>query len=202
MSGKEDNQNLIERRDILTRNSIRLARFLCLTVVFITTSAIVGWSFDFLILASLIPGLPAMLPNTILCFLILLLAIFGPRPLQLPSAILVLGIGLLFLAEYFFRLDFGIDRLLVQHRNLGDFAYPGRPAPQTAANFVLMGLAAASLSLERFPVSDEHCLMRTIAKGLVEAHRGKIECRSHEGVGSTFSFSIPITDSYRQAVGA
>jgi PAS domain S-box-containing protein len=60
----------------------------------------------------------------------------------------VMLIGLLTLAEYLFKLDIGIDHLIIQERPQDTKSgYPGRMALLTALNFVLIGVAL--LSFER-----------------------------------------------------
>jgi C4-dicarboxylate-specific signal transduction histidine kinase len=64
------------------------------------------------------------------------------------AAALVL-MGLFTLIEYVFRLDLGIDQFLFPDTAWnGPRGFPGRPAPNTAAGFVLIGLAVMLLDVE------------------------------------------------------
>lgn len=57
----------------------------------------------------------------------------------------------------------------------------------------------SSLSVKKQPGTG---LGLAISKGMVKAHGGKIQCRSKEGEGSTFSFTLPIIDTEKQFYGS
>ncbi len=107
-----------------------------------------GWAFDVAVLRGVLPGLVEMKANTALgllaagASLVLLRADGGPgrragRVLAAAAAL----VGLLTLAEYLSGAGLGIDELLVRDPRTPADAHPGRMAPTTAANFVLVGLA-------------------------------------------------------------
>ncbi len=64
----------------------------------------------------------------------------SPKGFLIPSVIaaIVLLEGLLILAEYMFALDLGIDRILIGGAANSGGQFPGRPAPQTSANFAVL----------------------------------------------------------------
>jgi len=64
----------------------------------------------------------------------------------------VLLLGLLTLSEYFFGVDFGIDRLFFGQAGMPTDLYPGRPSPQTSANFMLFGAALLAYNLRSLPI--------------------------------------------------
>ena len=116
-----------------------------------------GWLFDFQILKSVFPGLVPMKANTAVCFilagisLLLQAASAGPangrnRTLARLASGLVLGVGVLTLAEYIFRCQLGLDQLLFRESapEAGN-PFPGRMAPASALNFILLGLALSWL---------------------------------------------------------
>ncbi|MGH8631088.1 MAG: PAS domain S-box protein, partial [Burkholderiales bacterium] len=124
---------------------------------------LLGWALDVAALKSILPGLASMKANTALAFVLcgaalwLLAAPDGvPTPVRnsrgagnwiARGCAAAAGLlGMLSLGEHLFSWDFGIDQLLFQDRAQGS-SYPGRMAPATAANFVL--LAAALLLADR-----------------------------------------------------
>ena len=148
----------------------RYAALLGITVFIIGCAVIVGWMLNIPLLKSVLPGLVTMKANTALGF------IFGGAslwlwlrqqetsdnsaakedsapPFLLYSAIaafLVLLIGLLTLLQYGFDIDFGIDQLLFKE-NVDAVATstPGRMAPNSAFNFLVLAVAQLLLCLPR-----------------------------------------------------
>src|SRR5258708_3070591 len=87
---------------------------------------LLGWTLDLSAFKSILPGKAAMKPNTAICFalsgaaLVLMTITTSRKPLintarkraALISSCLVAMIGIMTLAEYFFRFDLGIDALM------------------------------------------------------------------------------------------
>ena len=119
--------------------------------------ALLGWAFEVGALKSVFPGLVTMKVNTALCFLLAGTALWlrrrEPHPVrrrtvrlaQLAAGIVVL-VGALTLSEYAFQWNLGIDELLFSDTAGAVLtSHPGRMAPYTALNFVLLGSALLSV---------------------------------------------------------
>lgn len=122
--------------------------YACLGAIGFAVAAVFGWYYQIELLTKFHASLPNMQPNTALGIILAALAIgakLSPsspvkKLLVLSAGFVVTALGLLTLGEYFFQADFGIDTLLLGEY-AGENVYPGRPAPQTAFNFLLIGLA-------------------------------------------------------------
>ena len=124
-------------------------------IIAISLSVLVGWVLDIALLKSVLPNFPDMKPNTALAFVIFgtglfCAARFGSTRvinwLVTVCGLLVCLIGLLSLAEHQFGADLGIDTILISAaRFQPDDALPGRMSPQSAFNFLLLGLSLAML---------------------------------------------------------
>ncbi|HBB31636.1 MAG TPA: hypothetical protein DDZ80_15800 [Cyanobacteria bacterium UBA8803] len=138
---------------------------------------IVAWHFRSTVSIQVLPGSPPMRYNTAVGFLLSGLALLalakGWRKLAIGLSLLVAAIGGLTLAEYIFEVNLGIDQLLMQdyltntlyppsHASSQRLAHPirqffieidrplpGRPSPNTAFGFTLIGIAIFCLSLTR-----------------------------------------------------
>ncbi len=116
---------------------------------------LVGWALGQENLKRIVPGLVAMNPLTaagfILAGLSLLLGCAPPsaagRGLARGAAVLVTLIGLTKLGEYTFGWNLGFDRWMFRDSLDVSGLLPNRIAPNTALNFVLIGLALAALDL-------------------------------------------------------
>lgn len=127
-----------------------LGQALCLAGGAFGAVGLIGWITGVQSLTTIVPGQPAMMPNTAVgCLLIGVAGALRRREhtgglrftvSALASAIvLLIGVGTL--AEYAFGIDVGIDRLLLASEA---GPYPGRPSPPTA---LALGLLAAGLLL-------------------------------------------------------
>ena len=122
----------------------------CLAI-FVGCLVLVGWTFDITIFKSIISGLASMKANTAFCFLLsgVSLGLQQPRrifrrdisKLGQCCAIVVMAIASLTLAQYIFSWNLGIDQLLFQDTAAPVGDHPGRMAPNTAINFILISLA-------------------------------------------------------------
>ncbi|MGZ3770716.1 MAG: PAS domain S-box protein [Bdellovibrio sp.] len=109
--------------------------------------SIVGWIFDYPLLTKILPDLPAMTPNTTLALTIGAITTFlCDRPpsrvnllMKNSLSLFILILGSLTMYEYIFRADLGIDRILISNFGRSENPFPGRPAPQTSFNFILLG---------------------------------------------------------------
>lgn len=123
------------------------------TAVFAVSSGLTvlvgGWGLHVHLLQTWAAGLPVVAPNSALSLVLLGVALWlrtpsrGSRPqhlLALGCAGLITLLGLATLAEYSLRKDLGVDRLL---------PFPGRPAPNSALCFTLLGLALLTLDRPR-----------------------------------------------------
>lgn len=151
-----------------TVNSIAITT--AITVFIIGCSVILGWMLNIPLLKSVLPGLVTMKANTALGFILggaSLWCWLRQRKTRQPSAggenssppfllyssiaaFAVLLIGLLTLIQYGFQVDFGIDQLLFKE-NVDAVATstPGRMAPNSAFNFLVLGAAQLLLCLPR-----------------------------------------------------
>ncbi len=119
--------------------------------IFVACLVLVGWSFDIANLKTILPGLTSMKANTAFCFLLSGVSLLSQQRLETRrrnisklgqlSAIVVIAIALLTLTQYLFNWNLGIDQLLFQDTATSVGNYPGRMAPNTAVNFILIGLA-------------------------------------------------------------
>jgi diguanylate cyclase (GGDEF)-like protein len=135
----------------------------CACGVVVLTSAVVlvgGWVLGHSVLRNIVPGTVGMKALTavgLLCASLSLLAVLTPaagrvrRRIHRGLALVVLLLGALVLGEYIFGWRLGIDELLfVDHEGrAAGITYPGRFAPTTAVNFILVG--AALLMLDHAP---------------------------------------------------
>gem|GEM_PF-1127682 len=119
---------------------------------------LLGWMFDIPVLKSIHPSLVTMKANTATAFLLSGLALWllqvermnerSRRIARLCAATVVL-VGLLTLGEYLFNRNFGIDQLLfVEPEGAVATSTPGRMSPNTALNFLLLGLALILVDTE------------------------------------------------------
>lgn len=137
----------------------------------------VAWHFQVTAVIQVMPGSPPIRYNTALAFLLSGIALFSLKSnrkqgLAIATSGLVLLIGGLTLSEYIFDLNLGIDQLFVEDY-LTNTLYgpgqaaaptepiqqfwitvtrplPGRPSPNTALAFTLVGTALVSLSFPKW----------------------------------------------------
>lgn len=129
---------------------------------------ILGWKWDIALLKSILPGLVTMKANTAIGFIFSgsALWLFHQQPrkrlnfLVQVLATLVICIGLLTLIQYTFHINFAIDQLFfIENANAAGTFAPGRMGPNTASNFLLLGLALLLLTKKAY--SAAHCLCIT-----------------------------------------
>ena len=108
------------------------------------TLALAGWIFHFPVLTAIVPSHATMKANTALGFMLLAGALHFSlsRKKQSGQAILALAAGILgavTIFQYASGISLGIDTLLVP--DPFPSPYPGRMAPASALNFLLLGIA-------------------------------------------------------------
>lgn len=138
------------RADSASRGA--LSQWVSLWAIGVGTLVLVGWSFDLETLKRVVPGFVAMNPVTALSFIACGASLWllsrgslsrrGQRVAQASAAIVAL-IGLLKLLEIGLGWLLGIDRWLFAGKLDATSAnqLPNRMAPNTAFNFLLLGLA-------------------------------------------------------------
>jgi hypothetical protein len=132
-------------------------------------SALVGWAFDVPILTTWDPGNVTIKANAAVCFLLGSSALLThARPDHIPVirhvgtmfAVFMLVLATVTLAEYAFDRNLGIDQVLVHRTAVGSgTSHSGRMAPNTALEFVLIGVAlvAARAKSSRGPYVVQAC---------------------------------------------
>ena len=119
---------------------------------------LIGWACNIAVLKSLQPGLISMKANTAVAFLLTGLALWllqakrvhagAGRHAAWACASVVAALGLFTLAENVFRWDLGIDQLLfAEPAGTAQTVHPGRMAPTTALNFLLIGVSLLLLDV-------------------------------------------------------
>ena len=129
---------------------LQLARAAAAAVAVMGAVVLLGWALDVPALKSAGVGLATMKPNTAACFVLAGLSLWLQIPeggdrrrgiARLLAAVAVLT-GVLTLGEHVLGWDLGIDRILLPAGSVAsDAAAPGRMAPATAFNVVLVAIA-------------------------------------------------------------
>jgi signal transduction histidine kinase len=135
-----------------------ISKVASIAVIFVGGVVIVGWISDIPCLKSIHPSLVTMKANTAVGFILIGLSLWllqmkqvnwiGRITGQVMAAFAAL-LGLLTLSEYVFGWNIGIDQVLIKEQ-AGAIATSnlGRMAPNTAFNFLLVGLALLFLDTE------------------------------------------------------
>lgn len=127
------------------------------TVALVGVLVLVGWMFDIPTLKSILPIWVTMKANTAMAFLLIGISLWllqeqtrtQMRRVAQGCACAVSLIGLLTLSEYLFGWNLGIDQLLFREPVTAiATSNPGRMAPNTALNFLMIGLALLLLDVE------------------------------------------------------
>jgi PAS domain S-box-containing protein len=135
------------------------------TVILVGILTLTGWLLDISVLKTVFPGFVTMKANTAIGFVLAGLSLLIQTPLSSPPprrrvaqgcAMVVALLGLFTLAEHVFAWDFGIDHFFFREsQEEAGQSFPGRMAPTTALNLVLLGLALMFLDARtrrgRFP---------------------------------------------------
>jgi len=144
---------------------LKWASYIAMTASCIAVMVILGWLLDIDVLKQVLPGLVSMKFNTAVSAGILgcslsywLLTQRSPterspksvRWVMLGSAAIVVLIGGLTISQYQFKVNYGIDQLIVKDdTSIIGTSSPGRMALNTAVTFVLLGIAWFLLGFSR-----------------------------------------------------
>lgn len=129
-----------------------------LLIIIIGILVLIGWHFNISILTSFNEEFVSMKANTAISFLISGILLFLLHHQYFLSKVIVrilaaaiTLIGVLTLLQYTFGFNIGIDELFYNDFTVTvGTSHPGRMAPNTAFNFVLIGLAFYLFTLENF----------------------------------------------------
>jgi len=118
---------------------------------------LIGWQFDIGLFKTFLPGTVTMKANTAASFLLAGLAIILMRrstplgnALVRFSALVIALVGILTLCQYLFAWNLGIDQIIFREPGaLIATSNPGRMAPNTALNCVLLGYTLFVLTFHR-----------------------------------------------------
>jgi signal transduction histidine kinase/DNA-binding response OmpR family regulator/HPt (histidine-containing phosphotransfer) domain-containing protein len=128
----------------------------CIVVVCVCGLVLLGWISDIESLRSVLPGLTAMNPATALAFILASVSLYvlhneqtaeRRRRIGRACAAGAMLVGMLRLVGYLFDWDYGIDQVLFREK-LDAYDPPNRIAPNTAFDFILIGLAIWLLDVE------------------------------------------------------
>lgn len=152
-----DTQKLPDK-DFLLKLCYRRSNYLSLVALSLAFLTFIGYIFQLPVLTYFHPSLPPMQPNTVMALIMCSVAVFfinsRNRKLAYLSAFLgaiAILLGVLTLVQYYFFHDLGIDQIFSPTPLLNGWV-PGRPAPQTAANFILLGLSLIIFHSRRISV--------------------------------------------------
>ncbi len=155
------------------RAALTAVRWLALGTIVVAGLVLAGWVLDIATLKSVAPGLVSMKANTAIGFLLCGMALLlrgspwwhAGRGSGIATAV-VCAIGALTLLQYLTDLHFGIDELVFRDNTAAaDTSHPGRMAPATALNFLLAGIALATL--RRMPLCSRVCAVAVLVLGLL-----------------------------------
>lgn len=133
-----------------------------LLIILIGILVIIGWHFNISLLTSINEEFVSMKVNTAICFLIsgiILILLHHPFSIHKVIARILAAtitmIGTTTLLQYIFGFNIGIDELIYHDYTIAvGTSHPGRMAPNTAFNFVLIGLAFYLFTFEKFNIKS------------------------------------------------
>src|ERR1700722_14691433 len=142
------------RHQYLTQG--RMALMMGLIVAGVGALVLVGWMLNLAVLKSVFPGLVSMKANTAIGMLLCggAMAILSRAKVAAPPrfwttllAAVVVALGVLYLSEYLFGWEFGIDQWLFRDADYRiGISQPGRMSPATAFCFALTGVSLLAAS--------------------------------------------------------
>ena len=155
-STEEPLQSKNRSKNFLVGRTRNISTFLGTASLLFPLFSAIGWLMKIPILTQLHPSLPQMQPNTVLGLVLgsaatILLRYRGKLSGLFSGAFatLIFALGAATLFEYAFNWDLGIDQHFLPVPVSSEISYPGRPSPQTAFNFVLLGMAISALATRK-----------------------------------------------------
>ena len=152
-------------RSNLTATTRKLVSKIASMFVFLVGSIVLmGWMLDIPTLKSISPSLVSMKANTAIAFLLAGLALLflnnertakWPFSVAQTCAVVVALLGGVSLSQYLFGVNLGIDQLFFAEPvgSVGT-SHPGRMAPATAFNFLLVGISLLFASRKAFTTAS------------------------------------------------
>src|SRR5665648_159374 len=140
-----ENPSLPEKQ---LRQSLTVAAAIGIAAIVLGLVVLTAWVFDVPVIKSIRPGWAAMKANTAIGFILAgaALCLMQGRnasawaiPVAAVCALATTALGVATLVQYYAQVDLGIDQALFPTAD-AEFL-PGRPAPITAFNFALLGVA-------------------------------------------------------------
>jgi len=137
---------------------VAIATIAGIITIIVGLSVLIGWQFDTGILKSILPGAVPMKANTAAAFLLSGVALLliqrqvtVNKAFVRVFAVIITLTGFLTLCQYLFSWNFGIDTLLFPgFADAVGTSHPGRMSPDTALNFVFLGIAFYILTLHKY----------------------------------------------------
>lgn len=183
-----------------SRSRLSVSELAGLVVIITSAAVLAGWWLHRPGLTTVLPGFVAMKANSAAGFMLagLSLALLGCSPsssqrqwqARVAAAVVAL-LGLLTLCQYLFGLNFGIDQLLLQERSgaVGTLA-PGRMAPLSALNFLLLGGALLLVSHRRTITVAQQLALLTGLLGLLPLAGDLCGAAAVVGIGRYMQIAI------------
>lgn len=137
----------------------QISLLLSIAVALLGIVVLSGWIGDVAVLKNISAGWASMKVNTAICFLlsgITLIILNRQHQRRIDAAaagffsLVILLLTTAILLQYVFNINLGIDELFFTDNTVSsEFAYPGRPAPQTAICFLLTGASLFLISIKK-----------------------------------------------------
>ncbi|MEO7097462.1 MAG: GGDEF domain-containing protein [Polyangiales bacterium] len=140
----------------------------------VAIGVLLGWGLGITRLTAVVPGLTAMNPLSAVCFILTTTALVGSplgatgrqRTWIIGVALVIGACGLVRLGAYALGWDLPLDQILLSsHLDLGG-AQPNRMAPNTALNFVAVGVALLSLVAGRIRWAQRAVILVMLTSGI------------------------------------
>ncbi len=155
---------------------VRLVKVACIaSTAVVAVGALVGWAVGNAALKEVVSGMTAMNPLTAVCFILTAAALAGsPSGATGRRRSWIIGVALVMLACGGLRLgadalgrDFPLDRLLFSSQLDLTTAHPNRMAPNTALNFIAVGVALLALVAGRIRWAQGAVVLVMLTSGIV-----------------------------------
>ena len=189
-------------------STLRIASSIASTVpVLVGVLVLIGWALDIEPLKRIVPGLTAMNPTTAIGFIGLgwslgVLSSRASAPVRVLAstvAVLVAGVGLSRVLALVGVRDMGLDQLFFTEKLAqADFGRPNQMAPNTAANFILLGTAVAIIDRQMGRLQWPASLLAVIAAmtSLLALMGYAYGLPSFYGIGSHIAMALPTAASF------